>query len=1093
MANLASEFSNLGVEQIYVANLDFRFDRRVKALFEFRKHGLNPLFVEAIDAKADIDAKRRFYKFLSQSELEGKYVSHLSRQQKLVLKKNISLGAFGYVLTQKKIFKHAIKSGYKNIAVFDDDIFFSPDSKRLLAKVNRTLEDQFSVLLLGASDYSICGSNHDNQIIAPEYNTYNPLPAKTLGSFGVLYNQSIYHEILEAIDSNCGTYDNVVLGHIYSKYPGKCHVICPNIITPVVEDSNIRPGRCQKQQSLKMGWSMDRYQEYQKGPSVTIFCCSIGQVSSLEDIKRSAIATQVRCYYLSEDGPRLVVIGMSNRDETFLEEDIITNLGSPGIEKELCESVHYTDRLVILNEDSALNDSSLKQFILESLSSEGATTLSFGRVICCVGKTPLKDSSSIIIPLGRSLDEAWPSIKSAIESHGRSEVIVVDDSLPPTSQEDLLCQLVKTNGNKANIKYILHKKKRYASGARNTGFLYSKGEYINFLDDDDIYLPEKVQHAASYLSCAPTEEGGVYCGYEGGAFRDSESNFRCESNPRYRDGDLSFEILTLGYSRHFLNTDTMTFRKTAILDSGGGFNESYERHQDIELNIRFFLKYRTGVIKKQLVIIRPNRVSATVDLSYDFIVELKRKLMRDFSHIIAQYSPGQIRKILDSHVADIKKRHCAESAGNFNPESLRKELWSLLDKDEFLLEQLAKSVKRCLHFDKLIPFELINIDSLTRNPRFYFGRNDLFDLTDLKRAPIDYSSRRNVFIKSLETDGYLGRLRYCFDNAVGNEIPGICAIACNYIVDAKLPWKLYERLLNRYLAFYGGEPIAIHGTSDNHCIFQLFASAISPPAQPQKLPADNSMVSVIMPLYNNERTIDYSIGSILSQKGCDLQLILVDDCSTDGTYARCKELGDKDDRITLIRNADNRGCYYSRNKALSFCKGQYITILDGDDWSPPSRILFQLQRLMADKTKKVHLGYYIRMMKSGIISGFRPKGKFSYDGILHKCLASMMFEAEFFAERLGCWDTVRFGADAEMYYRILAINPDLILEDTVPIYYALQSSNSLTESATSRLGGSARSAYAKAFNEFHITHGRNLKRMQFPQAGRPFPVNSDML
>ena len=101
-----------------------------------------------------------------------------------------------------------------------------------------------------------------------------------------------------------------------------------------------------------------------------------------------------------------------------------------------------------------------------------------------------------------------------------------------------------------------------------------------------------------------------------------------------------------------------------------------------------------------------------------------------------------------------------------------------------------------------------------------------------------------------------------------------------------------------------------------------------------------SLVSIIMPVYNLEKYIASSIQSILRQTYSNIELIIVDDCSTDNSYEIARTF--KDERIRLFRNSENRGVVYSRNFAISKAKGVYIAINDGDDISHPRRIEYQV-------------------------------------------------------------------------------------------------------------------------------------------------------
>lgn len=98
--------------------------------------------------------------------------------------------------------------------------------------------------------------------------------------------------------------------------------------------------------------------------------------------------------------------------------------------------------------------------------------------------------------------------------------------------------------------------------------------------------------------------------------------------------------------------------------------------------------------------------------------------------------------------------------------------------------------------------------------------------------------------------------------------------------------------------------------------------------------SDNRLVSIIMPSYNSEKYIETSIRSVVAQTYTDWELIIVDDCSTDGTEAIIRSFSD-DSRIRFLKNEKNSGAAVSRNYALREAKGKWIAFLDSDDvWLP---------------------------------------------------------------------------------------------------------------------------------------------------------------
>ena len=98
---------------------------------------------------------------------------------------------------------------------------------------------------------------------------------------------------------------------------------------------------------------------------------------------------------------------------------------------------------------------------------------------------------------------------------------------------------------------------------------------------------------------------------------------------------------------------------------------------------------------------------------------------------------------------------------------------------------------------------------------------------------------------------------------------------------------------------------------------------------------NDPLVSVVMANYNGERFVRESIESVLSQTMQDLELVIVDDASTDSSVSIFREYMRKDPRIRLIRSYKNRRTAASRNAAIRAARGEYVAIIDNDDlWEP---------------------------------------------------------------------------------------------------------------------------------------------------------------
>lgn len=98
------------------------------------------------------------------------------------------------------------------------------------------------------------------------------------------------------------------------------------------------------------------------------------------------------------------------------------------------------------------------------------------------------------------------------------------------------------------------------------------------------------------------------------------------------------------------------------------------------------------------------------------------------------------------------------------------------------------------------------------------------------------------------------------------------------------------------------------------------------------------LISILMTAYNREQFIAEAIESVLASTYTNFELIIVDDCSEDGTLQVAKNFEAKDKRIRVYSNDMNLGDYGNRNKAASYARGEYIMYVDSDDTIYPGGI-----------------------------------------------------------------------------------------------------------------------------------------------------------
>lgn len=106
----------------------------------------------------------------------------------------------------------------------------------------------------------------------------------------------------------------------------------------------------------------------------------------------------------------------------------------------------------------------------------------------------------------------------------------------------------------------------------------------------------------------------------------------------------------------------------------------------------------------------------------------------------------------------------------------------------------------------------------------------------------------------------------------------------------------------------------------------------------------NETISVIIPIYNVEKYLKESIESVRKQIYSDLQIILIDDGSTDQSGVICDEYAKIDDRIVVVHQK-NRGAANAKNTGLRLATGKYLAFLDSDDYLENEAYYFMLEQL----------------------------------------------------------------------------------------------------------------------------------------------------
>lgn len=255
-------------------------------------------------------------------------------------------------------------------------------------------------------------------------------------------------------------------------------------------------------------------------------------------------------------------------------------------------------------------------------------------------------------------------------------------------------------------------------------------------------------------------------------------------------------------------------------------------------------------------------------------------------------------------------------------------------------------------------------------------------------------------------------------------------------------------------------------------------------------------VSVIVPSYNASQFIERALNSLLAQTWSKLEVIVVDDASTDGTSVTVKNwikenrkfFGEK--VFTIEQKAENTGAYASRNLGMSKASGHYLTVHDADDFSHSCKIEQQVRQLEAQHAK-ASVSHWVRCDDSLVFERWRIE-----DALIYRNVSSLMVKRDVFVD-LGYWDQVRFGADTEYYERIITYYGESAIVEVlpgVPLSFGLSDNSSLTQTKSSHLKtqfAGVRKDYMCSARLWHKSNTQELF-LSKDEKIRKFPV-SDLL
>lgn len=285
-------------------------------------------------------------------------------------------------------------------------------------------------------------------------------------------------------------------------------------------------------------------------------------------------------------------------------------------------------------------------------------------------------------------------------------------------------------------------------------------------------------------------------------------------------------------------------------------------------------------------------------------------------------------------------------------------------------------------------------------------------------------------------------------------------------------WSPWLDKINRVLAFDDASPVSLSPGSGAP-LDRLTTPETN--AAEKRSKNRQPLVSVIMPTHNGSALIETALRSLQAQTWKNIEIIVVDDCSSELHVQKLRTICAKFDNVILLEQAVNAGAYVARNAALLHVRGELITVHDDDDWSHPEKIERQAAPLISNTDNFANMSLHTRVTED--LSFLRINNNTSFT---QPNYSSIMFRRSSL-DLIGEWDSVNRGADAEFRDRIKNVTGKQVdVIGTVPMSFTRTRVGSLTHGELDRgYIEPARLIYLESYTQAHkqgITGGRSMDR-----------------
>lgn len=285
--------------------------------------------------------------------------------------------------------------------------------------------------------------------------------------------------------------------------------------------------------------------------------------------------------------------------------------------------------------------------------------------------------------------------------------------------------------------------------------------------------------------------------------------------------------------------------------------------------------------------------------------------------------------------------------------------------------------------------------------------------------------------------------------------------------------------LNHYLTRFQLEPVGVNQAGAMPCPQTLCSQ------EPQRH-CDGPLVSVIVATYNGAARLQATLHSLFHQTYQSVEIIVIDDCSTDDTSEVVRHLQRQHACLRYRRLPANVGPYVAKSLGMELASGTFVTCHDCDDWSHPRKITAQVQPLLQSRALVATASRWVRLDESG-----HSYARSTYP-LLRLNPSSILFRKADVMSHAGLWDCSRTGADSEFLARIKAVfGRQRVYTLAAPLAIGAHRSNSLMTAASTGMDTgpmhSDRLDYWQAWSDWHISSLANHQELLMPPVHSPRP------